>query len=226
MTPTPTFQRARSDEHKSQRREAILEAARDLALRDGVREISLADIATLVGIHKSALLRYFESREQIFLELSARAWKQWATATQQTLSGATPESVPALLANSFASRPLLCDLIAHTALNLERHVSVEGVRTYKLASLGAVTGVGNAVAAAVPGLTPGQGLELVSAAALLAGGMWQIANPPAPLAQLYKTDAELAHACVDLKRDLARRIALLLAGLEALGPLGNTQPLG
>src|SRR3984885_431901 len=75
-----TYQRARRPEQKLERRDAILGAARELALRDGVRAVSLADIAALVGIHKSALLRYFETREQIFLELTAQAWQEWTTA--------------------------------------------------------------------------------------------------------------------------------------------------
>jgi len=62
------------------RQAAILSAARELALRDGVRKVSLADIAARVGVHKSALLRYFETREQIFLELTAEAWRDWAGA--------------------------------------------------------------------------------------------------------------------------------------------------
>jgi len=75
---TETFQRARRPEQKAQRREAILAAAADLARRDRVREVTLSDIARAVGIHKSALLRYFETREQIFLELTGRAWKTGA----------------------------------------------------------------------------------------------------------------------------------------------------
>ena len=44
------YQRARRPEQKQQRQDAILGAARDLALRDGVRAVSLADIADRVGI--------------------------------------------------------------------------------------------------------------------------------------------------------------------------------
>ena len=44
---------------------------------DGVRAVSLAGIAARAGIDKSALLRYFETREQIFLELTAREWRAW-----------------------------------------------------------------------------------------------------------------------------------------------------
>src|SRR6202012_2038232 len=85
-----TYQRARRPEQKLGRRAAILGAARELALRDGVRAVSLADIATEVGIHKSALLRYFETREQIFLELTARSWREWAGAIADALDRIAP----------------------------------------------------------------------------------------------------------------------------------------
>jgi hypothetical protein len=47
----------------------------------------------------------------------------------------------------------------------------------------------------------------------LAGSLWQIANPPPPLAELYASDPELAHACVDLTPRLRRTATVLLAGL-------------
>ena len=101
MTTSPAFQRARSPEHKAERREAILAAAARLAVRDGVRQVTLTEIAAAVGIHKSALLRYFETREQIFLELTGRAWTEWAEATRAALrrdprqtTTATPRPAP------------------------------------------------------------------------------------------------------------------------------------
>jgi AcrR family transcriptional regulator len=221
---TATFQRARSPQHKAQRREAILVSAARLAARDGVREITLGDIAADVGIHKSALLRYFETREQIFLELSARAWEEWVRTVEHDLGtrrdGAAPGTATAatVLARSFAQRPLLCDLIAHVALNLERHVSVQSVRTYKLASLDAVDRAARAIAGAVPGLSEEGAHQLVSITARLAGSTWQIANPPEVLAELYRSDPALGHACIDLEQDLERTATIVLAGLLAERP--------
>src|SRR6201992_3416764 len=90
-----TYQRARRPEQKLERRDPILAAARELALRDGVRAVSLADIAARVGIHKSALLRYFETREQIFLELTAQSWQEWAAALTADLGTAAPDDADA-----------------------------------------------------------------------------------------------------------------------------------
>jgi AcrR family transcriptional regulator len=214
-----TFQRARSAEHKAQRREAILVASAQLAARNGVRQITLADIAADVGIHKSALLRYFQTREEIFLELTARAWREWAPQTSAALAGidaGDADRAAAALADAFASRPLLCDLIPHTALNLERHASLEAVRAYKQTSLAAIEDVAAALAQALPELGVPHCRELVSTVALLAGAMYQIATPPPPLAELYQSEPRLSDALLDLPERLTRAARITIAGLQAL----------
>jgi AcrR family transcriptional regulator len=220
VTTSPPFQRARSPEHKAERREAILSAAAQLAARDGVRQVTLTEIAAAVGVHKSALLRYFETREQIFLELTGRAWTEWAAATRAALRDIAPvddgDATARVLAHAFAARPLLCDLIPHTALNLERHVSTEAVRTYKLTSLGAVDGVAAALLSPLPDLSAEDRRQLVSTTALLAGAMYQIATPPPPLAELYATDPQLGRALLDLEPGLARAAQVAIAGMRAL----------
>jgi len=123
--------------------------------------------------------------------------------------------VAEILAASFASRPLLCDLIPHTALSLERNVSVEAVRRYKYTSLDAVQAVSASVGRALPGLTSGECRELISTLATLAGGLWQIANPPLRLAELYAEDPALAHARVDVEPRLRRTAEVMLAGFDA-----------
>jgi hypothetical protein len=123
-----------------------------------------------------------------------------------------------VIAASFADRPLLGDLIPHTALNLERNVSPEAVRRYKLTSLAVVGDAASVVHRVLPDLSADECHEFVSAMATLAGGLWQIANPPPALADLYASDPDLAHACVDLAPRLRRTAAILLAGLVPSRP--------
>jgi AcrR family transcriptional regulator len=220
-----TFQRARRPEQKQQRREDILAAARELALIGGVRGVSLAAIAARAGIDKSALLRYFETREQIFLELTAREWAPWMLALHDGLDGLAPGSgdapggsgnvadlVADVVARSFGDRPLFCDLLAHAPLNLERNVSPAAVRSYKLISLGAVGEAADVVHRVLPDLTEQECREFISAIASLAGSLWQIANPVPALAALFAADPALALACVDLVPRLRRTADILLAG--------------
>jgi AcrR family transcriptional regulator len=216
VTTAESFQRARRPEQKMRRQAAILSAARELALRDGVRTVSLADIAARVGVHKSALLRYFETREQIFLELTAEAWRDWADAMHAGLDTAAVGSaglVADVIARSFGERPLLCDLVAHTPLNLERNVSSEAVRRYKITSLGTVNEAASLVQRVLPDLTMAECTEFVATLASLAGAVWQMANPAPGLAELYASDPALAQACVDLTPRLRRTAQVLLAGL-------------
>src|SRR5271154_7359713 len=97
----PDFQRARSAAAKQQRESAILDAARALGAERGIRQITLTDISEAVGMHKSALLRYFETREEIFLRLTADGWREWSAALRTELEGLAAPA-PAARAGAFS----------------------------------------------------------------------------------------------------------------------------
>jgi AcrR family transcriptional regulator len=215
-TGSSDFQRARRPEQKQQRHDAILAAARELALRDGVRAVSLADIAAEVGIHKSALLRYFETREEIFLRLNGEAWREWADALEAAFAGEDgPERLAHVLATSLAERPLMCDLLTHAPLNLERNVSVDAARAFKLDALGAVERIALLAGRVVPGLDEAAGRDLVTAVTAFASTLWQISHPTPTLATLYAEDPRLAHAAVDFAPRVERLTGTVIAGLLA-----------
>ena len=64
-----TFQRARSEEQREIRRRAILDTAAAMLDEMPVAEVSLNELSRRVGLAKSNVLRYFESREAVLLEL-------------------------------------------------------------------------------------------------------------------------------------------------------------
>src|ERR1700744_6637772 len=72
-----TFQRARRPEQREARRQAILDVAEAMLAHDPTAEISLREISRRVGLATSNVLRYFESREAIFLDLLARQSTGW-----------------------------------------------------------------------------------------------------------------------------------------------------
>ncbi|MGA5375859.1 TetR/AcrR family transcriptional regulator [Streptomyces griseoincarnatus] len=214
MTLPTSYQRARSAEAKQARETAILEAARRLGRGRGIRDVTLTNIAAEVGMHKSALLRYFETREQIFLELTAEGWREWSAELRAQLRTCV-EGDPARVANAFAStlaaRPMFCDLLAQAPLNLERNVSLEAVRTFKLVTLREVDLIGAEVHRLL-GLDQQQVLDLVSAATGMAGALWQMASPGPLLRDLYAGDPRLGHAVVEVEPRLRRILAAFLAG--------------
>ncbi|MFB9622184.1 TetR/AcrR family transcriptional regulator [Nonomuraea helvata] len=210
---TRAFLRARRPEHKQQRREAILAAARELAVASGVRNVSLGAVAEAVGLAKSNIVRYFGTREEIFLILAAEEWRQWAAAVTARLE--VSGDVPVILAETLADRPLFCDLLGHTATTLEQNVSVEAARAFKRAILAVVADLGEQVVR-VTGLRDGEGVDLVGAAGALAGALYPMSNPSPALAELYAQEPDLAAACPDFLSTLVRALKAFLAGLPTL----------
>ncbi|MGA5386941.1 TetR family transcriptional regulator [Streptomyces pseudogriseolus] len=217
MTQPASFQRARSAEAKQVREAAILEAARTLGRERGIRDVTLTDIAAQVGMHKSALLRYFETRERIFLELTAQGWREWSAALRallQARDAADSAAVADAFAATLAARPVFCDLLAQAPLNLERNVSLEAVRDFKLVTLHEVALIGAEVDRLL-GLDEQQALDLISTATGMAGALWQMASPGTRIRELYVTDPRLGHAVVEVEPRLRRILTAFLAGTTA-----------
>ena len=210
------FLRARRPEHKQQRREAILAAARDCARASGVRAVSLGAVAEAAGIAKSNIARYFGTREEIYLELLTEEWQRWARAVAPRLRAAhgTTEAMTAL-AETLVDQPLFCDLLSHVSTSLEHNVSAPAARTFKHALHDNVAAMG-AELAGVTDLNDREGAELVAMAAGLAGNLYRAANPPPVLAQVYAEDPELAATRPALLPTLVRALSALAAGLPTL----------
>lgn len=210
------FLRARRPEHKQQRRAAILTAARDLATGSGVGNVSLSAVADAVGLAKSNISRYFETREAIYLELLAAEWQRCAQDVPDRLRSAPDASAAvAALAETFADRPLFCDLLSHLPTSLEHNVSVAVAHAFKHSVYDSVSAMSRELAQVTP-LTEQESAELVAAAGGLAGLLYRAANPPPVLAQVYAEDPELAASRLSLRSTLVRMLSALATGLPTL----------
>jgi AcrR family transcriptional regulator len=199
------YQRARSPEHKLERREAILAAARALASERSVREVSLGDIGRRVELAESNLLRYFESREDIFLTLLLREWTTWNAEASAQLDG----GAAAVLARTLAARPLRCDLLSEQAAVLERNVSAETVRAFRAETIALVNALGEDVAAAT-GLASADAREVVAATLIITAGLWPLANPAPHVGAMFAEAEGLLDT--DFERRLRTLVATLIAG--------------
>jgi AcrR family transcriptional regulator len=210
------FQRARSPEAKQHREDAILAAARSLGVKRGIRQITLTDIADAVGMHKSALLRYFETREQIFLLLTAEDWREWSAALRAKLERAsgspTAETVASAFSTTLADRGMFCDLLAQAPLNLERNVSLDAVRAYKLVTHHEVDAIVEVMRRLLPALTQQDCIDVIAAATSLSGAFWQMGNPPPEVAALYRSDPRLSHAVFEIEPRVRRTLTAMLKG--------------
>lgn len=212
-----SFQRARSPESKRQRAEALVDAARTLARERGVASVTLTAIADQVGVHHSAMRRYFPSHKHVLLRLAADGWASWANAVAEELRGRTvsPAELAEVLVACLAADPLLCDLFANVPLHLEHDVDVDHVVEFKRGSRQAIDVLTAAIGAATPSLAA-TAIDVVTAANALAATLWQVTHPGAELAAAYRADASLSIVGPgDFTPTLTRLLAATCAGLAA-----------
>src|SRR6476659_575656 len=118
-----TFQRARSDEQRALRSQAILDTAAAMLQEMPVADVSLNELSRRVGLAKSNVLNYFESREAVLLELSSKELTAWVEDLAAALAGVAPtaaaderaERLVSAVVSTLAARPVLCDLISAQA---------------------------------------------------------------------------------------------------------------
>ncbi|MFG1604822.1 TetR/AcrR family transcriptional regulator [Actinoplanes sp. NPDC049265] len=209
-----TFQRARRPDQKEQRREAILTVARTLAGRSGVAWVSLGDIAREVGLAKSNVLRYFGTREEIYLSLTMQEGTRWAEAVTAALHDASGAgAVAAALVDAYVERPLYCDLTTHADTMFEHNVTVDVLRVYKRWAITTYWDVGRSIAAACPPMTAENGAALVMASAAFVAKLFPLTRPPEALRELYRQEPRIAGAFPPLRPTLTHMLTATATGL-------------
>ena len=223
-----TFQRARSEEQREVRRRAILDAAAAMLTEMPVAEVTLNELSRRAGLAKSNVLRYFESREAILLELLDRAGKQWLAELGGLLSaGVDPggdergrgDQIAAVISASLASRQVLCDLVSAQASVLERNVSAEIAARYKRATHENVAVLAALVHRQLPELGEDGSFRAAGMAVILAGALWSATCPSASMLAAFEADPALAAMRVDFAPTLREGVSIILSGtLARLSP--------
>ena len=67
--------------------ERILTAARRLVVQQGARRLSLTDVATLAGVSRPTVYRYFPTKEDLLTALGKLEYRRLNLAMQQAISG-------------------------------------------------------------------------------------------------------------------------------------------
>ncbi|MFE7893412.1 TetR family transcriptional regulator [Streptomyces sp. NPDC004822] len=216
-----TFQRARSEEQREARRRAILDTAAAMLDEMPVAELSLNELSRRVGLAKSNVLRYFESREAVLLELLDDFLGLWIADLEGELAegveaGATAEVRAAQLADvlsrSLADRTVLCDLFGAQGGVLERNVSVEVVKRHKRASLARLDAMTALLRRHVPEL--GEGAQLFCLMGLAtAGALSSYVPPPPSVLAAYAEEPALGVLHIELREALWDAFTSMLLGV-------------
>jgi AcrR family transcriptional regulator len=217
-----TFQRARSEEQREVRRRAILEAAAAMLNEMPVAQVSLNELSRRVGLAKSNVLRYFESREAVLLELLDAAWQEWLARLERELGSAVDadaghaergDQLAATLASSLARYPVLCDLLSAQAGVLEHNLSPEVAARYKRAAMADVSALAALVVGHMSELGEYGANRLAAGTVMVAGAVWSHSQPSAAMLAAYERDPTLGRMRLDFTATLREVLEVLISGL-------------
>ena len=216
-----TFQRARSDEQREIRRRAILDTAAAMLDEMPVAEVSLNELSRRVGLAKSNVLRYFESREAVLLELLDYFLGTWLEELAEELAtgieaDASPEvradQMAEVLSRSLSERMVLCDLFGAQGGVLEHNVSVEVVKRHKRSSHAKLVTMVELVRRHLPEL--GDGAQTFCMMSLISAGALAAYVPPPPsLLAAYADEPDLGVLHLDLRDALRSSCSAALVGV-------------
>jgi len=218
------FQRARSDEQREERRRVILATAGGMLAEMPVSAMSLNELSRRVGLAKSNVLRYFESREAVLLELLDSQWRRWLDELPDRMATGIDRRGPverradqlaATLTESLRDRPVFCDLLSAQAGVLERNVSPEVAARYKRSTIGDVHSLARLIRQHLPELDDRDALRLCAAAVMTIGALWTYSRPSASMAAAYAADPGLAVMAVDFADSLRDILSVLTSGILA-----------
>ncbi len=215
-----TFQRARNEEQREIRRQAILNTASAMLDEMPVAEVSLNELARRVGLAKSNVLRYFDSREAVLLELLNDFLARWledlsvdltAGVTAEATSDIRAAQLAEILSRSLADRVVLCDLFGAQGGVLEHNVSIEAVKKHKRSSLARLKTLTELVLRHIPEL--GDSAQLFCLMSLVSAGALSSYFPPPPtLLAAYTDEPALDALHLDFQQALQASITLNLTG--------------
>ncbi|MFI8952399.1 TetR/AcrR family transcriptional regulator [Streptomyces sp. NPDC053750] len=215
------MQRARSEEQREIRRRAILDTAAAMLDEMPVAEVSLNELSRRVGLAKSNVLRYFESREAVLLELLDTFLERWlAELADELAAGIEAHAAPdvragqlaEVLSRSLADRVVLCDLFGAQGGVLEHNVSVEVVKRHKRSSLARLAAMTELMRRHVPEL--GDGAQLFCLMSLVSAGALSAYVPPPPsLLVAYADEPALGVLHLELRDALRVSFTAALLGV-------------
>ena len=215
------FQRARSEEQREIRRRTILDTTAAMLESMPAAEVSLNELSRRACLAKSNVLRYFESREAILLELLDRAMKRWLSELSGRLAaevdpGAAPgergDQLAAVLTRSIAPERVLCDLLSAQAGVLGQKISVEVVAGYKRAMFDNNTTLAELVGRHLPELGRDDAWQVCATTLMLIGALWSHTRRSPSVVAAYEADPSLTSLRIDFADFLQDSLTTLIAG--------------
>jgi AcrR family transcriptional regulator len=212
------MRRARSDEDKQERRNAILSTAWRMYTREpSFAAFTMAALAKQAELAKGTLYLYFRTKEELFLALLESGFDAWFDVLDARLRDGgqwEPEDAADAVVRSIRGRETLARLLSILPTIVEHNVEFDAALRFKRQVMRRAQATGQALEARLPFLRPGEGARFLVHLHALVIGVWQLAEP-SPVIRRVMQAPELGPARVDFDEDLRILIVRLLKGMRA-----------
>jgi len=180
--------------------------------------ISLNAIAREANVSKANIYRYFESREEVFLQLTLESLEQWTTAADKRLaeldSPADGMDVGRVFSATFLEHPRFARLSSVMTTVLEKNVSTDAIVEFKLAYMAQLDRLHQALSKALDDLEDAQIGLVIKSSYLYMVSMWPASHPNEEVAKALERP-ELESMCMDFEKDYPELLALTIKGVRA-----------
>lgn len=208
--------RARNEEDKLERRQAILDAGLELWNETSYGDFTMSAVAEKAGVVKGTLYLYFETKEQLFLALISELLVDYFDEVDARLEEGgrwSKSRVVQILSDAFGGRDAFTRMLTVLGNICEHNVSYEQLVAFKRLTLERFTRTAELLRKRLPFLRPDSALRLVMHLGSLAAGLAQVSYP-SPLLDKVLELPDLRVMRVDLKAEFAAAAAAMVAGME------------
>jgi len=210
------WQRARTDEKKSARRDAIYSAALTLFKRKGYENVSLNGIAAEAGFTKSNLYRYFSSREEIFLNIFSDLFEKWVDDCLRRLRKLEQDASITRFAStwirSMKAHSQYLDLTPLMHISLERNSSMEQLIVFKRVAMNRLYEIAVEINRIYPALTIQKAFSYLTLSFAATTNYWAASTENDALKEIYGMP-EFEQLKPNFEADMTTAIEVILRGL-------------
>lgn len=212
------WQRARTDDKKSERKEAIYQAAFTLFKEKGYEGVSFNGIAAQAGFTKSNMYRYFTSKEEVFLNVFGDLFENWFNDCINQLKAFDHEEDSLKFAQAWVKillkHPEFLDLTPLMFIALEANSSYEELIEFKRMSKGLLYQLALEISRIYPALEGENAFQFLTLSYAATANYWAGSKQNDALNQVYALE-EFQMLKPDFERNLIRSIVIIINGIKA-----------
>ncbi len=211
--------RARTDEKKHERKEAIYKAALFLFKNNGYEGVSLNGIASEAGFTKSNMYRYFSSKEEIFLNIFMDLFRNWYADCTQRLQklqqNVEVEHFAETWVASYMSHPQFLDLTPILFISLESNSSYEQLLEFKQLSMNLLFQLANEISNVYPNIQDEKAFRFLTLSFAATANYWAAeSRQNEALNRIYQLE-QFKELKPDFKNNLTASVEVIIRGIQA-----------